>query len=115
MKRKKSTVQPVQLSSDPLEAQVNKEKEQTHYGTGLQDKDGGPLRDYTDWILDGWRAERPDLNVAPVAIINRMSRLSSYFRSALAEVYERFGLSGPSFAVIATLRRAGKPYQLSQR
>jgi DNA-binding MarR family transcriptional regulator len=74
-----------------------------------------PLRDYTDWILQGWKVERPDLNVSPVAIITRMNRLSSYFRSALAEVYERFGLSGPSFAVLATLRRAGKPFQLSQR
>src|SRR5947209_6446218 len=91
------------------------EREQMRNVVPSQDEMAGPLRDYTDWILDGWKVERPDLNVSPVAIINRMSRLSSYFRNALSEVYERFGLTGPSFAVIATLRRAGRPFQLSQR
>jgi len=80
-----------------------------------QDGNDDHLRDYTDWILEGWKQERPDLDVSPVAIIDRLGRLSSYFRTELAAVYERFGLSGPSFAVIATLRRAGTPYQLSQR
>lgn len=73
------------------------------------------LRDYTDWIIEGWKQERPDLNVSPVAIINRLGRLSSYLRAEVAAVYERFGLTSPSFAVIANLRRAGAPYQLSQR
>jgi DNA-binding MarR family transcriptional regulator len=105
----------MQTDSGLTETQAMGEREQTQSVPQSQDEMRGPLRDYTDWILDGWKAERPDLNVAPVAIITRMSRLSSYFRDALAEVHRRFGLSGPSFAVIATLRRAGKPYQLSQR
>src|SRR5438067_6366912 len=73
------------------------------------------LCDHTDWILEGWRQERPDLDVSPVAIINRLERLTAYLRAEIAVVYERFGLTGPSFAVLATLRRAGTPYQLSQR
>ena len=60
-------------------------------------------------LFIGWKQERPDLDVSPVAIITRLGRLSSYFHIELAAVYERFGLSGPSFAVIATLRRAGTP------
>jgi DNA-binding MarR family transcriptional regulator len=81
-------------------------------GQGVNDN---LLRDYTDWIIEGWKQERPDLNVSPVAIINRLERLSSYLRTGVAAVFERFGLTGPSFAVIANLRRAGAPYQLSQR
>ncbi len=73
------------------------------------------LRDHTDWILEGWARERPDLDVSPVAIINRLGRLQSYLRAEIGAVYERFGLSSASFAVIAALRRAGSPYQLSQR
>lgn len=115
MSRNKRRAQSAQASRDPVETQADGESQRGRHGKGLPDENGGPLRDYTDWILDGWKVERPDLNVSPVAIINRMNRLSSYFRSALTEVHGRFGLSGPSFAVIATLRRAGKPFQLSQR
>lgn len=73
------------------------------------------LKDHVDWVIEGWEKEWPDLNVAPIAVINRLERLQSYLRAEVTTVFERFGLTGPSFAVIATLRRAGKPYQLSQR
>jgi DNA-binding MarR family transcriptional regulator len=73
------------------------------------------LKDHVDWVIEGWEKERPGLDVAPIAVINRLERLQSYLRAEVATVFERFGLTGPSFAVIATLRRAGKPYQLSQR
>jgi len=73
------------------------------------------LRDHIDWVIEGWERERPNLDVAPIAVINRLERLQSYLRAEVATVFERFGLTGPSFAVIATLRRAGTPYQLSQR
>jgi DNA-binding MarR family transcriptional regulator len=74
-----------------------------------------PLKDHVDWVIEGWEKELPDLDVAPIAVINRLERLQSYLRVEVATIFERFGLTGPSFAVIATLRRAGKPYQLSQR
>ena len=73
------------------------------------------LKDHIDWVIEGWKEEQPDLDVAPIAIINRLERLQTYLRSETIAVFERFGLTGPSFAVIATLRRSGKPYQLSQR
>lgn len=73
------------------------------------------LRDHVDWLLEGWKQALPDLPVAPIAIINRIERLTAFLRPEIADVYEQFGLTGPTFAVIATLRRAGKPYQLSQR
>ena len=73
------------------------------------------LKDHVDWVIEGWARERPDLDVSPIAIINRLERLQTYLRSEVASVFERFGLTAPSFAVIATLRRASMPYQLSQR
>src|SRR5258708_26659392 len=73
------------------------------------------LKDHVDWVIEGWKEERADLDVSPIAIISRLERLQTYLRSETAAVFERFGLTGPSFAVIATLRRAGKPYQCSQR
>lgn len=73
------------------------------------------LKDHVDWVIEGWEKERPDLNVSPIAIISRLERLQTFFRAEINSVFERFGLSGPSFSVIATLRRAGRPYQCSQR
>ncbi|HEU5378981.1 MAG TPA: MarR family transcriptional regulator [Ktedonobacteraceae bacterium] len=73
------------------------------------------LKDHVDWVIAGWEEERSDLDVAPIAVITRLERLQSYLRAEIATLFERFGLTGPSFAVIATLRRAGTPYQLSQR
>ncbi|GCE07981.1 MarR family transcriptional regulator [Dictyobacter aurantiacus] len=73
------------------------------------------LKDHVDGVLEDWAQELPDLPVAPIAIISRLERLHTYLRSEVTAVLERFGLTGPSFAVIATLRRAGQPYQLSQR
>ncbi len=73
------------------------------------------LKDHVDWVIEEWEKERPDLEVAPIAVITRLERLQNYLRSEVAMVFERFGLTGPSFAVIATLRRSGKPYQCSQR
>ena len=73
------------------------------------------LRDRTDLILEEWARERPDLDVSPLAIINRLGWLQSFLNAEIGAVFERFGLTGPSFAVIATLRRVGAPYQLSQR
>jgi len=73
------------------------------------------LKDHVDWVIEGWEKERPDLNVEPIAVINRLERLQSHLRAEVATLFERFGQTGPSFAVIATLRRAGKPYQFSQR
>lgn len=73
------------------------------------------LKDHTDWLLEGWAQQHPDLNVAPIAVITRLGRLLSYLQPEIASIFERVGLTTPSFAVIATLRRAGPPYQRSQR
>jgi DNA-binding MarR family transcriptional regulator len=73
------------------------------------------IRDHTDWVLAGWQQQRPDLDMSPIAVLNRLSRLQSYLQPEVASVFERFGLTTPSFAVIAALRRAGPPYQRSQR
>jgi DNA-binding MarR family transcriptional regulator len=87
----------------------------TFEDSSLQSTSIGYLKDHIDWIIEGWHKERPDLDIAPIAIINRLERLQAFLRPEVATVFERFGLTAPSFAVIATLRRAGKPYQLSQR
>lgn len=72
-------------------------------------------RDLIDDALDSWARERPDLKVQPVAVVMRVNRLAAYFQAELDAVFAEFGLSNPSFELLATLRRAGRPYRLSQR
>lgn len=58
-----------------------------------------------------WQRERPDLDVSPQAIIGRLHRLAGALTEELTAVYRRYGLSEGEFDVLATLRRAGAPYE----
>ncbi|MBW4658640.1 MAG: MarR family transcriptional regulator [Drouetiella hepatica Uher 2000/2452] len=70
-------------------------------------------RDRVDKILAEWQRERPDLDASPMAIVGRMTRLAKHLERAIQETFSEFGLNVGEFDVLATLRRAGQPYQLS--
>src|SRR6266516_3905379 len=69
----------------------------------------GSRQDHVDHILDQWSLQRPDLDVSPMGIIGRISRLSRFLEHSIAEVLARHGLNEPQFAVLAALRRAAPP------
>lgn len=73
----------------------------------------GSPQDHVDHILDQWSLQRPDLDVSPMGIIGRMSRLSRFLEHSIADLLARHGLNEPQFAVLAALRRAGPPHCLS--
>ncbi|MDW4571432.1 MarR family transcriptional regulator [Microbacterium sp. M3] len=58
-----------------------------------------------------WRRERPDLDPSPQGVIGRLHRIALELTERLVAVYEQFGLSEGEFDVLATLRRAGAPYE----
>lgn len=58
-----------------------------------------------------WRRERPDIDPAPQGIIGRLHRIGRLLEDRLDQVYARFDLSYAEFDILATLRRAGAPYQ----
>ena len=60
-----------------------------------------------------WRRERPDLDVSPQGVIGRLHRLAAALYEELDTVYSRFGVSDGEFDVLATLRRAGEPFELT--
>jgi DNA-binding MarR family transcriptional regulator len=72
-------------------------------------------RDYVARLIESWQAERPDLEVNPVAIVYRVGRLAAYFAAEVDRVFHGTGITSADFAVLANLRRAGQPYQLTQR
>lgn len=69
--------------------------------------------DQVDRILDQWRSERPDLDVVPMGLFGRLSRLTSHLSAQIDKPFEARGLNAASFDVLATLRRSGPPYALS--
>ncbi len=70
-------------------------------------------RDAVEHILDQWAVERPDLDFSPVRVIGRISQLHREVHLAQRATFARHGLDAPSFDVLAALRRAGPPYQLT--
>lgn len=69
--------------------------------------------DPVDEILAQWQKERPDLDVSPMGIIGRTTRLAKLLKNEIGKTFTQFGLNPGEFDVLATLRRSGKPYQLS--
>jgi DNA-binding MarR family transcriptional regulator len=56
---------------------------------------------------------RPDVDVSPIQVIGRVSRLSRLVDRRLAENFARYGIESWMYDVLATLRRSGEPYALS--
>ena len=71
------------------------------------------LPDAVDTILAQWRRERPELDVTPMGPIGRLKRCSAIVQRRLDETFAAHGLTFWEFDVLATLRRAGKPYCLA--
>jgi DNA-binding MarR family transcriptional regulator len=69
--------------------------------------------DHLDRIAAQWRRERPDVDVAPLALLGRLLRAAHLGDLELAKGIARYGLRPGWFDLLAALRRAGRPYELN--
>jgi DNA-binding MarR family transcriptional regulator len=69
--------------------------------------------DEVDELVEAWRRERDDLDLSPVEVFSRVSRLSRLLDRARREAFTRHQIEPWEFDVLAALRRAGRPYQLT--
>lgn len=69
--------------------------------------------DEVDQIVAAWRRERPDLDVWPMEVWSRISRLAQNLEQLRAQAFATQQLTVWEFDVLAALRRAGQPYRLS--
>ena len=69
--------------------------------------------DEVDRIVAAWRRERPDLDVGPLEVLSRVTRLARHLDRARSAAFARHGLETWEFDVLAALRRSGEPYRLS--
>ena len=71
------------------------------------------MQDYLDRLISAWARERPDLDVRPLEVLSRVTRLARHLDRARRTAFAAHGLEPWEFDVLAALRRAGKPYVLS--
>jgi DNA-binding MarR family transcriptional regulator len=69
--------------------------------------------DEVDELVQAWHRERTDLDLAPVEVFSRVSRLARLLDRARREAFIGQAIEPWEFDVLAALRRAGKPYRLS--
>jgi DNA-binding MarR family transcriptional regulator len=84
--------------------------EAAHAGTPGSD---AGLRDEVDDLVAGWRAQRPDLDVEPLQVLSRVSRLARHLDLARRASFASHGLEAWEFDVLSALRRQGPPYQMT--
>jgi DNA-binding MarR family transcriptional regulator len=71
------------------------------------------MRDEVDRLVDAWQRERPDLDLGPMEVLSRVSRLNHHLDKARRRAFAEHGIESWEFDVLAALRRAGAPYELS--
>jgi DNA-binding MarR family transcriptional regulator len=73
----------------------------------------GRQRDEVDDLVAAWRQQRPDLDVGPLQVLSRVSRLARHLDIARRGAFAAHGLEPWEFDVLSALRRAGPPFQLT--
>ena len=94
---------------------ARRERCQTAETTAGWDTGRMPTSDEVDRIVDDWSRERPDVDFAPMQVLSRVARLAKHLDRARRTAFEASDLEPWEFDVLAALRRAGSPYQLSPK
>ena len=71
------------------------------------------MRDEVDDLVEAWARERADLDLAPVEVFSRIGRLARRLDLARKDAFATSSVESWEFDVLAALRRAGDPYELS--
>jgi len=75
-------------------------------------KPEAPPADRLERIAAQWRREMPGIALDGMQIVGRARRLTLRSRPAIEAVFARHGIDTGEFDVLATLRRAGRPFAL---
>ncbi|MEV8635979.1 MarR family transcriptional regulator [Streptosporangium sp. NPDC051023] len=76
-------------------------------------RDAGQPIDEVDRLVAAWHLERPDLDVEPLQVLSRVSRLARHLDRARRAAFAEHDLETWEFDVLTALRRSGEPYELS--
>lgn len=70
-------------------------------------------RDHVDHLLEQWARERPELDLDALRITTRILRLQRFLDRDVHRAIAHTGLSEGELNVLAALRRAGEPFELT--
>ncbi|HEY5848566.1 MAG TPA: MarR family transcriptional regulator [Microlunatus sp.] len=79
----------------------------------IEDGRSEAVRDEVDRLVQAWRRERPELDVAPMEVLSRVTRLARHLERARSAAFAAHGLEIWEFDVLAALRRAGRSARMS--
>ena len=71
------------------------------------------MGDQVDQLVTAWRRVRPDLDVEPLEVLSRVVRLARHLALARKQAFADQDLPEWQFDVLAALRRAGPPHELT--
>jgi DNA-binding MarR family transcriptional regulator len=71
------------------------------------------MEDEVDRLVTGWRAVLPSVDVSPLEVLSRVSRLARHLDRQRSSVFARHDLETWSFDVLSALRRSPAPHHLS--
>jgi DNA-binding MarR family transcriptional regulator len=71
------------------------------------------MQDEVDRLVEAWRHERSDLDLTPMEVLSRVTRLGHHLDRARRLAFAEHAIESWEFDVLAALRRAGTPYELS--
>ncbi len=69
------------------------------------------MTDEVDLIAEAWQAQRPDLDLAPLHVLSRISRIAQLLDDRRGQAFAEHGLATHEFDVLAALRRSGPPHE----
>jgi DNA-binding MarR family transcriptional regulator len=64
-------------------------------------------------IVAAWNRELPDLDVSPLEVFSRVTRLAKHLDLARRTIFASYELESWEFDVLSALRRQGPPYRAS--
>jgi DNA-binding MarR family transcriptional regulator len=71
------------------------------------------VEDDVDRLVEGWRETLPDVDVSPLEVLSRVTRLAHHLERQRSAVFARHDLETWTFDVLSALRRSGPPHDLS--
>ena len=71
------------------------------------------MEDEVDRLVAGWRRALPELDVSPLEVLSRVTRLARHLDRQRGLVFARHDLETWTFDVLSALRRTDPPHHLS--
>ena len=69
--------------------------------------------DLLDEIVTDWQLAMPELNAKPMLVVGRILRLGQIMDNLVSKEIEQFGLDYTDLDILASLRRKGRPFELT--